>query len=316
MSDIDDENEVGQYDNSDEIVRSKTDVDNLCMFESMYNSLRTHELRKAFAGGISGPDYTKEFVAFCAKQGHPPVIKNSKNEIQKMTEKEKKIHNRRNREGYDMKDITGWLNDLKRRKLIKSYIFVSWDHFRLINMLHPNRQNEKKKVLLCGYAVTENQRKSLNRFVWKGPKEDREVTVYRLDGTREVVFSKDDAVMNNTQLMKLCNMYDSWSQSMSSSSTHGVVLSQEDDGEIYLYDNGLKVRRRVTRSVKSVAERIVGVWKKGARIFDISLTEDIHKIRRSDCKRKRKAKEEARKNKCAKVDDNVVVVNDDDNDRE
>jgi hypothetical protein len=273
--------ETMEVDAEELIMKPESQFDNLCMVDAFYNSLRTHKLRIAFAQGRK--DYAEGFVEFHAARGKAPVKKMNDAAIKKLSKAEKADRMKRNKEGYTPRDILDYLKWLKEKNFIKGFIFKSWPTFSMVHMLNRNNIQDLKKVLLCGYAVTTKTKESLNfkkRFKpeWLSECEDRtrQVRVTTLDGHNQKTIEVTEPFINNTQLRELCNIFEVWNVKITSSSTHGVVLARESDGEIYLYDNGCKKRHRVTQDVLQIASRIGGIWKDGAFIFDMSTTEDIH----------------------------------------
>ena len=147
--------------------------------------------------------------------------------------------------GYNHIDIGFYLDWLKKQGHIKAYRWVNFKKFSLFRLLNPNN-TRTVSILLFGVSVASDKR----------------------PGKR----LKVDNRSGNTKLVLECNLFEAFNIAYNGPRcTHGVVVSREESGDIYLYDDGCIKRKLISQDVAGFSDRISGIWRGGARVFDITV---------------------------------------------
>jgi hypothetical protein len=238
-------NPENHFEVSNKITEITKKEENLCMFNCMFQSLRTTELRKAFCcNDVQNP------AAQFLKESSRITIKRS-------------VH------GYNSQDMNLYLRYLKNNGFISSYKFKKINWFNLQSIFKTLFEENstlpvvQESYLLMGHTLnTEIKPKIIKTFNEK--KNSLEIEHYANPETKkksverrlqEFYFNEEEmkTMRKKCYIRKL---------------EHGAVIGIEKDRSIWLYDNGCFTRRPVN-SILNVADRLLDFW--GAYVFEISI---------------------------------------------
>jgi hypothetical protein len=234
---------------SDRFVNVAPLNEHLCLFSCLFNTLRDSRSRLAFsAGNIQNPP--EEFKRL-SREGY---IKAKKDPSVKL------------RAGYNAEDVGRYLRFLVGMKLVKTWTWNRLNNFKLNKLLIDgnSRWKSPQTIALFGYSVpTDEVVKIKNRLKTfrKRLEQDPE--------TRRIIKHDSEHIEK-----RMIDFYDKEIPHLSReyrkpAYEHGICLSIEHDGSVWLYDNGLVLRKRV-RKVEDVATRLMTYWH--AFVFKMETT--------------------------------------------
>lgn len=220
---------------SDTIVQVAGWKENLCMFASIYNALRCPETRLAFAAG----NIERPAAAFVQSAMANTRIQD------------------RERYGYTSFDMRLYLRRLEEAGIIAQYTWklARADVWSRLFVQKKGWRSQNCAVVVFGATMPSTERKAMERRFKKeaekwtrvGEKrKQKEMIKYYESGMPKHVA----ALVKNRELI------------------HGVALNRDEDGRVFLYDNGRQKRREV-RGIEDVAVILATYWR--AYILEIEV---------------------------------------------
>jgi hypothetical protein len=220
-------------DKIDPITKAK---ENLCLFNCMYQSLRTQALRDMFSAN-NPADPAKAFVELSA----------GKTEFQFG-----KVINRK-KDGYVTRDIDRYRIFLFEKfgmdfhfKKLNSY---TADHLFKQLFVRPLRDGDEFTYVLMGYTLPPVEKKKM-KTRYESLRNDLISTEYsHLSGVEQRIAVEKDLInfyQDQDEMKTIRRRYQTGNQE------HGISIGVEKDKSIWLYDNGNQSRKMVT-SVAHVA---------------------------------------------------------------
>lgn len=195
---------------SDYIIKPLKAKENTCIFYSMFNALRTSELRVAFAGGPF------------AVEDDPAL--NFKTKIWSMDES---FRARSETIGYNEWDMIHYLDYLKHQHIIKGYTFNRFRDWKPSKVFRvPKNDLRPMNLLLCGVSPDRVSRERGKKSI-------------------EKAMSQHDS--HYCKMLAGVTAYQKFSDQYKDTDRHGVGLTiEEGSHDVYIYDTVMQKRQVCT----------------------------------------------------------------------
>ena len=224
-------------------------TDNLCLFACMFNSLRTPQHRLAFAANNSVQP-TAKFVEI-AMDGIHRAGKN--------------FEDTKLKAGFNADDVGDYLQHLKSRKIIRSWDYYRMDDFHWNKMLIPSeKQWRSRTVIIHGFTLPSDQKKAMVTRIrkWRAELSNnqrvRKLMKKNPHHLEQRMIEKYNKDMPKKLLETFCK--DEYE--------HGVAVSIDKDGAVWLYCNGLRNRHRI-HVIDDIACHLLTFWHAYSFDFEI-----------------------------------------------
>jgi hypothetical protein len=196
---------------TDFIIKPVKAIENTCMFYSMFNALRSQDLRTAFSGGS------------LATNSDPAY--NFKNKIWL---RDPSFKARTETLGFNEWDMMHYLDYLKASGVVKNYLFTRSKGWKPSKLFRMNLEHKREVMfLLCGISP------------------DRE---YREEAEQAIICAMNKESIEYNKLIAGLRVYERFSKDCNSKlGRHGISLAMEcDTFDVYMYETALKKRRQCT----------------------------------------------------------------------